>query len=77
MDAPEDRDLRLQRTSLGLLADFEALLNKYLWSACKESTNKFDPVARRFVSQGKTSELIKIVEFSQFLGYKCFSNRYL
>ena len=64
MDAPEDRDVKLQRASPDLLADFEASLQRYLWSTRIKTTSpqvKSDLAARRFVSQNQTNRLIKLV----------------
>lgn len=58
MDAPEDRDVKLQRASTDLLADFEVSIQRYLWSTRTKTT---DLTARRFVSQKKTDTLIKLV----------------
>lgn len=66
MDAPEDHDVKLQRASQNLLAEFEISLQRYLWSTRAKTTTTLpnanpDLVARKFVSQKKTDSLVNLV----------------
>lgn len=77
MDAPAEDDLRLQRVSGGLLAEFGALLPHYLWAsiipAGPQDASRGRANSRKCVKQSKTNYLIKLVcpNFNQqntFLG---------
>lgn len=64
MDAPEDRDLTLQRASADLLADFSTSMLKFLYLTPKaEEQNDETPrlVIRKSVRERKIHHLVKLV----------------
>lgn len=63
MDASEDRDLKLQRASADLLAEFGSSLTKFLWKSPPEGDQQGKPVlkVRSYVKECKTNSLIKLV----------------
>lgn len=67
MDAPEDRDLTLQRASADLLAEFGTSLPKFLYKTSKtelQGGGSPDPVVRKCVREHKTDHLVKLVWFA-------------
>lgn len=64
MDAPAENDIRLQRVSKGLLAEFGASLRRYLWVSHIPGGlqhSQEHKICRRFVKESKTNSLLKLV----------------
>lgn len=64
MDAPEDRDLTLQRASADLLAEFSTSLHKFLYitpTVQPQNDQPPDLVPRKCVRDRKVDHLVKLV----------------
>lgn len=64
MNDPEDQELKLQRDSADLIAEFETSLPRFLWKAIGKdhvTTGQGSRRVRRLVREAKTDKLIKLV----------------
>lgn len=64
MDAPEDRELTLQRASADLLAEFSTSIQNLLWITPKvelQDGQTPNPVVRKCVREIKIDHLVKLV----------------
>lgn len=65
MDAPDDRDVKLQRASADLLAEFESFLPRFLWTSVVDDKAVPSPrVVRKLVNEGRTKRLITLVGYA-------------
>ncbi|KAF7720318.1 Uncharacterized protein PECH_003437 [Penicillium ucsense] len=60
MDAAEDRDVKLQRASNHLVAEFSSRLPKLLWKTVPEATSHRTP--RKWAEASKTEKLVALLE---------------
>lgn len=58
MDASEDRDIKLQRASNDLVAEFSNRLPKLLWKTQAEHTHR---TPRKWAEVSKTEKLVALV----------------
>lgn len=61
MDAPDDRDIRLQRASADLLKEFETKLPLLLWKTKRNVVGKEERVSHRWTQLMKMRRLVDIV----------------
>lgn len=65
MDAPDDRDIKLQRASGDLIKEFETRLPPLLWKSQAQGNNgRAGKVPHRWVQATKTDRLISLVRIS-------------
>ncbi|KAJ9208854.1 hypothetical protein DTO021D3_71 [Paecilomyces variotii] len=64
MDAPDDRDIKLQRASGDLLKEFEAKLPSLLWKS-RTQNGQLSRVPHRWAQATKTERLISLLEHFQ------------
>lgn len=71
MDATEDKDIKLQKASVGLFDNFNDLLPKLLWSSKADASNTFpsqeERILRRTTSNKELWTLLGLVSHHSYI----------